>query len=113
MELSELLCWYYNLLIKNSEGKYHRGRTVKLPMMIVQYLNMVARTCRHIGFNTGSEGSKTVGLHIATDPAQPDAGDVCIKCTATNMLRSLETTVQMPHCFHLGRTPCHGAYCPD
>ena len=35
--------------------------------------------CRHIGFNTGSEGSKTANSYKAIEPAQPATNDVCIR----------------------------------
>ena len=49
--------------------------------------------CRHIGFKTGSDGSKTANSYNAIEPAQPDTNAVCIKCTAINRPGSFNTTV--------------------
>ena len=49
--------------------------------------------CLHIGFRTGSEGSKTANSYNAIDPAQPATNAVCIKCTEINLPGSFNTTV--------------------
>ena len=49
--------------------------------------------CLHIGFSTGSEGSKIANSYNAIDPAHPATSDVCIKCTAIKRPGSLRTTV--------------------
>ena len=49
--------------------------------------------CLHIGFRTGSEGSKTASSYNAIDPAHPATSAVCIRCTAIKRPGSLSTTV--------------------
>ena len=48
---------------------------------------------RHIGFNTGSDGSNTASSYRAIEPAQPATNAVCMICTEINLPGSFKTTV--------------------